>query len=106
MSTHADYPFRKKAFYAVQQALGDAYDCDREWSAWSSGNMSEDDFSPLYADHDRVMEITDAALDAVGFDDLLEERNTLHQECARLRKAIEDAVNDIRYTIKEMGAKA
>jgi len=38
-----------------------------------------------------------------GGADLLEERDELRQECDKLRKAIVDAVNEIRYSVNEMG---
>jgi len=79
MTTNTPETLRNKAFDAVQLALGDAYDCDREWSAWSWGTMTEDDFSPVDENPDRVAEIANAALDAVGFDAILEERDRLRQ---------------------------
>ncbi|PVX84322.1 hypothetical protein [Paraburkholderia unamae] len=51
---------------AVAEALGDAYDCVRVWSAWGYGTMSSDDFVRVAADDDRVHEIATAALDASG----------------------------------------
>jgi len=67
----------KKAHDAVSAALGDAYDCGRVWAAWSYGTMSEDDFSPVDENPDRISEITRAALDAVGFDAIVKERDAL-----------------------------
>lgn len=49
---------------AVSAALGEAYDCTRTWSAWSYGTMSQDDFSMVAEDGDRVAEIARAAIDA------------------------------------------
>lgn len=49
---------------AVAEALGDAYDCGRVWSAWGVGTMSADDFSPVADDSDRVAEIARAAITA------------------------------------------
>lgn len=50
----------------IAEALGDqlsgALDCDRCWSAWSVGTMTEDDF---HAVEDRLDEIQDAVLKAV-----------------------------------------
>ena len=51
---------------AVAQALGDAYDCGRVWSAWSYGTMGPDDFSLVAEDSDRVREIALAALEAAA----------------------------------------
>ena len=49
---------------AVAEALGDAYDCQRVWSAWSCGTMGPDDFTLTAEDDDRVAEIADAAIEA------------------------------------------
>ncbi|WP_418145537.1 hypothetical protein ABL850_15870 [Variovorax paradoxus] len=49
---------------AVAAALGDAYDCTRVWQAWGVGTMSQDDFSSVAEDPDRVAEIAHAAVDA------------------------------------------
>lgn len=49
---------------AVAEALGDAYDCTRVWHAWGVGTMSQDDFSSVAQDADRVAEIAHAAVDA------------------------------------------
>lgn len=48
---------------AVAQALGDAYDCHRVWQAWGVGTMSQDDFSLVGDDPERVAEIAGAVLD-------------------------------------------
>ena len=50
---------------AIAQALGDAYDCTRAWSAWQVGTMSEDDFVPIVEQPDRLAEIAQAAINAV-----------------------------------------
>lgn len=47
---------------AIREALGAAVDCTRAWSAWGAGTMSEDDFSPVADDSERVAEIADAVL--------------------------------------------
>jgi len=86
MTPHRSDGLRKKAFFAVKLALGDAYDCHRVWDAWNEGTMTEDDFSSIDGDHDRVMEIADAALDAVEFAALLEERDALCKERDMLRE--------------------
>ena len=49
---------------AVAEALGGAYDCTRVWNAWNVGTMSQDDFSLVSEDGDRVREITEAAITA------------------------------------------
>lgn len=49
---------------AVCEALGDAYDCGRVWEAWSYGTMSQDDFSLVRHDSDRVAEIAKAIVKA------------------------------------------
>ncbi|MCP3017490.1 hypothetical protein [Cupriavidus basilensis] len=50
---------------AVASALGDAYDCQRVWSAWGVGTMSSNDFSLVAEDDERLNDITDAALAAM-----------------------------------------
>lgn len=45
---------------AASEALGDAYDCNRVWEAWSYGTMGPDDFSLVREDGDRVAEIIKA----------------------------------------------
>jgi len=77
MTTNIAENLHKKAYDAVAIALGDAYDCGRVWAAWSYGTMGEDDFSPVAEDPDRVREIAGAALDAVGFDAVIKERDAL-----------------------------
>lgn len=51
---------------AIRDALGGALDCGRAWSAWGVGTMSEDDFSPVADDSERVAEIADAVLVALA----------------------------------------
>ena len=50
---------------AIAEALGDAYDCTRVWSAWGVGTMDQDDFQLVAEDSDRVAEIADAAIAAM-----------------------------------------
>ena len=57
---------RKKVEDAVSESLGDAYDCLKVWSAWSYGTMSQDDFSLISEDGDRVYEIADAAIHSIS----------------------------------------
>lgn len=49
---------------ATAEAVGDAYDCMRVWSAWGVGTMGPDDFLPVADDGDRVAEIARAAIGA------------------------------------------
>ena len=53
---------RESVIEAIAEALGDAYDCTRVWSAWSYGTMSQDDFSLVAEDRSRLEEIADAAM--------------------------------------------
>lgn len=56
---------REKVCEAVAEALGEAYDCTRVWSAWSYNTMGPDDFALVAEDDSRVAEIADAAIKAV-----------------------------------------
>ena len=49
---------------AIAESLGNAYDCQRVWSAWSHGTMGPDDFTLTAEDDDRVAEIADAVIEA------------------------------------------
>lgn len=49
---------------SVHQALGEAYDCTRCWSAWGHGTMTQDDFDLIAHNQERVMEIAHAAVTA------------------------------------------
>jgi len=79
MTTNTPDALRKKAYDAVEHTLGDTYDCELVWNAWNEGVMSQDVFSPVDENPDRVREIANAALNAVGFDVILEERDRLRQ---------------------------
>lgn len=57
---------KEKACEAVAEALGDALDCTRVWSAWGVGTMSQDDFSLVAQDSSRVLEIVEAVLGVIG----------------------------------------
>lgn len=59
-----DYDVPEAVIEAVADALGEAYDCCRVWSAWSCGTMRSDDFSLVAEDGDRVAEIARAAITA------------------------------------------
>lgn len=52
---------------AITEALGDAMDCTRVWSAWSYGTMGENDFVRVADDQGRVIEIRDAVLRVVSY---------------------------------------
>lgn len=58
-------PFRDAVWGAVQEALGDAYDCTRSWAAWGCNTMSEDDFHRVADQPDRVDEIVAAVFKAL-----------------------------------------
>jgi hypothetical protein len=57
---------RARAREAVAEALGEALDCNRAWSAWGVGTMTADDFALVSEDQDRVSEIADAVLAAIA----------------------------------------
>lgn len=57
---------REAVVAAIAEALGDALDCTRVWSAWGAGTMSEEDFRQVADDPERVAEIADAAIAAIG----------------------------------------
>lgn len=50
---------------SIAEALGDAYDCTRVWSAWGVGTMSQDDFHLITDDASRIGELADAAISAI-----------------------------------------
>ena len=60
-----DDVMRERVMEAVAEALGDAYDCTRVWSAWGYGTMGSDDFRLVANDPDRLHEIAEAAIQAV-----------------------------------------
>jgi hypothetical protein len=52
---------------AIADAIGGStYDCTRVWEAWGYETMSQDDFSRVVDDEDRLMEIVDAVVDALA----------------------------------------
>jgi len=59
---------------AVSEALGEALDCTRVWSAWGYGTMGENDFVRVADDAERVDEITCAAIAAMPDTKALTER--------------------------------
>ncbi|AMG36283.1 hypothetical protein [Achromobacter xylosoxidans] len=67
VSTVEDAGAKKEAVMgAIADALGNAYDCMRVWSAWSVGTMSEDDFRLVADDAGRLGELADAAIAAMS----------------------------------------
>ncbi|MFM0608743.1 hypothetical protein PQR05_29855 [Paraburkholderia sediminicola] len=57
---------RTKIRDAIAESLGGAYDCLRVWSAWGVGTMGPDDFTLVADSDERLDEITDAAMLAMG----------------------------------------
>jgi hypothetical protein len=51
---------------AIADTLGDAYDCTRVWQAWGYGTMGPDDFVQVAEQDDRLEELTDAVIAAIG----------------------------------------
>lgn len=74
---------------ALAQTLGDAYDCTRVWSAWGIGTMSQDDFSLVAEDDDRLHDLAIAALDASGVADLLEALRLCYDHCRLYHREVE-----------------
>jgi len=101
MNTESIEALRTKAQDAVV-----AYDCGRCWSAWGWGTMGEEDFTMVAENPDRVTEITDAVLEAVEFENILQERDALREELNNLRESIYSATADIVFTVNELGKKA
>ncbi|AZV93551.1 hypothetical protein CBF45_07335 [Bordetella sp. J329] len=103
----------------IAEALGDAYDCMRVWSAWGVGTMGPDDFALVVEDESRLEEITDAALaPALAVIDAqaaeiaalrtnaeygIKEREFLHAEAERLKKALRVAVLALAHATQEHG---
>jgi len=56
---------KEQVMSAIGESLGDAYDCKRVWSAWYVGTMSQDDFTLVADDRNRLADIADAAIAAV-----------------------------------------
>ena len=57
----------EKADEAIREALGsNAFDCVRVWSAWEHGTMRNGDFWLIAESDERVAEIRDAVLAALG----------------------------------------
>lgn len=61
----ADEVAMDRARSALVQALSGALDCTRDWSAWGSGNMTQEDFVPVNEDDDRVSEILEFTVEAL-----------------------------------------
>lgn len=81
---------RDQATDAVAEALGDAYDCTRVWSAWGYGTMSSDDFCLVTDDESRLAEITEAALNPA-----IAVINAQAAEIDQLREKLQGASNYI-----------
>lgn len=56
---------REAVKQAIAEALGEALDCTRVWSAWSYGTMRPNDFQLVAEDDGRLDEIADAAISAM-----------------------------------------
>lgn len=89
---------RDQAQDAIAEALGDAYDCMRVWSAWGVGTMGPDDFALVTDDSDRLAEITDAALSPV-----LPIIDAQAAEIERLEKSLRIAVLALAHATQEHG---
>jgi len=88
----------------IAEALGDAYDCTRVWSAWSYGTMGPNDFALVSDDDARLDEIADAVMAALAsnkaaavaarpaddalWDQTLTERDNYHEWADKLANAI------------------
>lgn len=94
----ADIP--ESVIDAVAEALGDAYDCTRVWSAWSCGTMGPDDFALVSEDGDRVAEIAGAAIGAAAT-----RIAELEAEVARLRAGATRLGQDLACLRQDLGTK-
>lgn len=56
---------RERLRDALTDALGEALDCTRVWSAWGVGTMSQNDFAPIADDAERIEGLVEAALSAI-----------------------------------------
>lgn len=72
---------------AVADSLWCSYDCNRVWEAWYVGTMSEGDFSPVWDDEERTLEISEGALaPAIAYIQELKEKNdSLELEIMKLK---------------------
>ncbi len=86
----------ERAKEAVAEALGDALDCTRVWSAWGYGTMSESDFREVRDDEDRLDEITRAALSAIRPQEVSAELRLANH---RLRSVLVEALGVIRDNV-------
>jgi hypothetical protein len=55
---------RNRVWNAVQKAVIGAFWCNRVWSAWQVGTMTEDDFVPMQQCYTAIDEITDSVIAA------------------------------------------
>lgn len=71
---------------------GEYWYCDRVWSAWQDGTMSQDDFYPANEAEDMIEELADAIVNEIKLqegeirnerDKLLEENNLRHAITAK-----------------------
>ena len=65
-NSEADEQDKECVMDALAESLGEAYDCTRVWSAWSYGTMTQDDFSLVGEDAERLGELADAAISAMA----------------------------------------
>ena len=62
---HPNADLREKLIDMIAEHLSGTYHCNRVWSAWSVGTMSEDDFSDV-GESDTPPELADAILAALS----------------------------------------
>ena len=56
---------RERVMGALADVLWDAYACSRCWSAWDHNTMTENDFTLITSDQDRISEIAEVVIHAV-----------------------------------------
>lgn len=76
---------------ALAEALGDAYDCVRVWSAWGYGTMGPNDFMLVAEDGERMHELAVAALDASGVVDLIEALQLMLKQFTKTPSSLADS---------------
>jgi len=72
----------------VWKSIKGLYQCDRVWSAWSYGTMTEEDFSPAEDDEDLVNEMGDGILKITD--------KSREAEIKRLREALKGTIYYLR----------
>jgi len=90
MTTEAIEMLRIKAQKAVLKALGGAFDCDCDLMTWDCGAVNRNNCTLMIENPDRVAEITNAALDAVGFDAIMSWINVLLPNADIVETALEE----------------